>query len=67
MVASLDSAGCVEGAGGAEELGDVGGHRHHLGLRPHAPADRPGESLADQFGQIAVGDNAQLGRLPGST
>ena len=46
----------------AEELGDVGRHRHHLGLQPHAPRDRPGVVRAHVLRQVAVGDDAQLGR-----
>ena len=47
---------------GAEELGDVGRHRHDLRLHPHAPRKRAGEAFAHDLGIVAVGDDAQLGR-----
>ena len=47
---------------GAEELGDVGRHRHDLGLHPHAPCERAGEAFAHDLGIVAVGDDPQLCR-----
>ena len=47
---------------GAEELGDVGRHRHDLGLHPHAPGERAREALAHDLGIVAVGDDPELGR-----
>ncbi len=46
---------------GAEELGDVGRHRHDLGLYPHAPGERAREVLANDLGVVAVGDDPELG------
>ena len=52
----------VEPQRGADELGDVGRHRHHLGLHPHAPRKRPGVGGAEQLGEVVVGDHPELGR-----
>jgi hypothetical protein len=40
---------------GAEELGEIGGHGNHFADPPHDPDNRPGEMLAKQSGQVAVG------------
>ena len=47
---------------GAEELGDVGRHRHDLGLDPHAPGERAREPLAHDLRVVTVGDDPELGR-----
>ena len=52
----------VQAEGGADELGDVGGHRHELGLDPQAPGHRPGKALTAELGQAVVGGDAELGR-----
>ena len=46
----------------AEELGDVGGHRHDLRLHPHAPRDRPRVAGTDLLGQVVIRDDPQLRR-----
>ena len=46
----------------AQELGDVGRHRHHLGLDPEADAHPPREALAAQLGQVPIGHDPELGR-----
>ena len=47
---------------GTDELGDVGRHRHDLGLHPHPPRERPGEVPADDLGQVVLGDDPELRR-----
>ena len=46
----------------AEEFGEVGRHRRHFADDPERPDHRFGEMLAAQFGQVAPGDDAELGR-----
>ena len=46
----------------AEELGDVGRHRHDLGLDPHPPGERTRPARSDRLGQVLVGDDPELGR-----
>ena len=52
----------VQTQGGAEKLGDVRRHRHHLGLHPHAPRDRAREPRAHHLGEVVIGDDAELRR-----
>ena len=52
----------VEAEGGAEELGEVGGHRDQLGLDPE-PEGRPArEALAADLREIAAGGDPELRR-----
>ena len=46
----------------AEEFGEVGRHRRHFADDPQGPDDRLRKMLAAHFGQIAPGDDAELGR-----
>ena len=48
--------------GAAEELGEIGRHRGDLADDPHRPDHRPRKMLAAQFGEVAAGDDAELGR-----
>ena len=41
----------------AQELGNVGRHRHRLGLQPEPPGDRARIVLAAELRQVAVGDH----------
>jgi hypothetical protein len=52
----------VQPQSGAHELGDVGGHRHGLGLQPQKDGRRRRVALAGEFRQVVVGDDAELGR-----
>ena len=52
----------VETECGADELGDVGRHRHQLRLHPQSPGDRARVVVAAELGQVAVGDDAELRR-----
>ena len=52
----------VEADRRAEELGDVGRHRHQLGLDPQAPSAHRGKRVTALLGQRAAGDDAQLRR-----
>jgi hypothetical protein len=57
----MQEAGDDEPERRADELSHVGGHSYHLALHPHGPGDRAGKPVADQFGQCAAGEVAQLG------
>ena len=46
----------------AEELRQVGGHRRHLADSPHRQDHRRGELVAAHLGEVAPGDDPQLGR-----
>ena len=52
----------VEPERGAEELGDVGRHRDELRLHPHHPGQPARVVRAEALGQVAVGDDPELGR-----
>ena len=52
----------VEAERRADELRDVGRHRHRLGLDPEPPGDRARVVVAAQLRQVAVGDDAELRR-----
>ena len=47
---------------GAEELGQVGGHRDQLRLRPEEEGGLSGEPLPADLGQVAAGGDPKLGR-----
>ena len=47
---------------GAEELRDVGRHRHDLGLHPHPEGERAVVFGSHDLGIVEVGDNPELGR-----
>ncbi len=47
---------------GAEEFGEIGRHRRDLADDPERPNHRFRKMLAAQLGQIAPGDDAELGR-----
>ena len=51
----------VEPDGGADELGEIGGHRHDLGLQPQQHVSPPAEPVPAQFGQAAAGRQPGLG------
>ncbi len=53
----------VEPERGADDLGDVGCHRHQLGLQPEADRGAPGEGLAAELGEVLAGRDPQLRRL----
>src|SRR5579875_3305946 len=46
----------------AEKFRQVGRHRGHFAHDPHRPHKRPGELLATHLGEIATGNDAELGR-----
>ena len=46
---------------GAEELRDVGRHRHDLGLHPHPERERAVVFGAHHLGVVEVGDDPELG------
>ena len=48
--------------GAAEELGEIGRHGGDLADDPHRQHDRPRKLLAAHFGEVAAGDDAELGR-----
>ena len=48
--------------GAAEEFGEVGRHRRHFADDPQRIDDGLGKMLAAHFGQVAPGDDAELGR-----
>ena len=51
-----------EADGAAEEFGEVGRHRRHFADDPQGPDRSRRKMLAAQFGEIAPGDDAELGR-----
>jgi hypothetical protein len=53
----------VKPEGGTDHLGDVGRHRHQLGLQPEADRGAAREALAAELGQVPAGGDAELGRL----
>ena len=53
----------VEAEGGADDLGDVAGHRDDLRLQPEADRGAGAEALAAELGEVAAGGDAELGRL----
>ena len=53
-----------ESDGTAKEFGEIGRHSGNLADNPHRPNHRPGKVIAAQFGEVAAGDDAELGRKP---
>ena len=53
----------VEAERGADDLGQVAGHRDHLGLQPEADRGAAGEAFAAELGEVLAGGDAELRRL----
>ena len=50
----------LRGEGRADELGQVGRHRDHLGLHPEAERGAAGEPFATHLGEVQPGGDAEL-------
>ncbi len=50
----------VEAERGADELGEVGGHRDHLGLQPEEERRAAAEARTADLGQVHAGGDAEL-------
>ena len=53
----------VEPERGADDLGDVAGRRHDLGLDPEPDRGSPGEGVPAGLGEVLAGRDPELGRL----
>ena len=52
----------IQGDGSADHLGEIGGHRHQLGLQPVGQPTTPPHSRTDRLGQRHPGDQTELRR-----